>query len=193
MYATLSTSCECNSIHMGLDLKVHILFVQMTSLIFYVGAQLLVEEQNRLPLDQHYACCAEVHKIGRKSYLKLIICMTTRMSSHLLMAKWLSIDTSFKQAQGWQEFKIESWNVNHQHCKFSHSLSQSIYVLMFDFSCHLCPCIHQLTDCQCPPYPFPLNFRDHHQWHWDTSYVSAYSWLRYWICSCGQSQGTGSR
>ena len=31
---------------MGPDLKVCILFVQMTSLIFYVGAQLLVEEQN---------------------------------------------------------------------------------------------------------------------------------------------------
>ncbi|KAG6374217.1 hypothetical protein JVT61DRAFT_4875 [Boletus reticuloceps] len=80
----------------------------------FEGAQLLVEEQTRLPLDQRYVRCVEVHKIGRESYLKLIICMTTRMSSHLLAAKRLSIDTSFKRAQGWQEFEIESWDINHQ-------------------------------------------------------------------------------
>ena len=123
-----------------------------------VGAQLLVEEQTRLPLDQRYVRCVEVHKIGRESYLKLIICMTTRMSSHLLAAKRLSIDTSFTRAQGWQEFEIESWDINHQRCISSYSPPQSIHVLMFNLSHHLRPCIHQLADGQCPPYFFPPNF-----------------------------------
>ncbi|KAG2342174.1 hypothetical protein BDR05DRAFT_949144 [Suillus weaverae] len=35
------------------------------------------------------------------------------MSQHLLQAKYLSINTSFKCAQGWQEFEIESWDVDH--------------------------------------------------------------------------------
>lgn len=158
-----------------------------------VGAQLLVEEQTRLPLDQRYVRCVEVHKIGRESYLKLIICMTMRMSSHLLAAKQLSIDTSFKRAQGWQEFEIESWDINHQRCMSSYSPPQSIRVLMFNLSRRLRPCIHQLTDGQCPPYFFPPNFWDREWWHWDASYVPAYSWLRYRVSSCRQSQRAGSR
>ncbi|KAG1865181.1 hypothetical protein C8R48DRAFT_672460 [Suillus tomentosus] len=47
------------------------------------------------------------------SSFRLVICMTSRMSQHLLSSKHLSIDTSFKCVQGWQEFEIESWDDGH--------------------------------------------------------------------------------
>ncbi|KAF9232988.1 hypothetical protein BU15DRAFT_66970 [Melanogaster broomeanus] len=73
-------------------------------------AHLITQEHAMLPLEQRYVRCAEIHAIGRGTELKLVICMTARMSSQLMQAKRLSIDTSFKRAQGWQEFEIESWD-----------------------------------------------------------------------------------
>ena len=40
------------------------------------------------------------------------------MSSLLVQAKRISIDTSFKHVHGWQEFEIEGWDTSHQRCKF---------------------------------------------------------------------------
>ncbi|KAG1801282.1 uncharacterized protein BJ212DRAFT_1286563, partial [Suillus subaureus] len=79
----------------------------------FEGACLLANEHASLPPEQCYVHCAEVHPIEHGKELKLVICMTTKMSQHLLQAKHLSIDTSFKHAQGWQEFEIESWDVDH--------------------------------------------------------------------------------
>lgn len=81
------------------------------------GAVLLTEHHAKLPPNQRYVRCVETHPLDRGSVFKLIICMKMRMSQQLMQAKQLSIDTSFKCAKGWQEFEIESWDVNCQHCK----------------------------------------------------------------------------
>jgi len=86
--------------------------------ILLLGARLLANEHASLPPEQRYIRCAEVHPIERGKELKLVICMTMKMALHLLQAKRLSIDTSFKRAQGWQEFEIESWDVDHMRCKW---------------------------------------------------------------------------
>ncbi|KAG1815078.1 uncharacterized protein BJ212DRAFT_1447397 [Suillus subaureus] len=78
------------------------------------GAKLLADKQKMLPLKQQYIRCVETHDIPNvDSGLRLVICMTSRMSQHLLSSKCLSIDTSFKRVQGWQEFEIESWDDDH--------------------------------------------------------------------------------
>ncbi|KAG2086384.1 uncharacterized protein F5147DRAFT_588546 [Suillus discolor] len=76
----------------------------------FEGARRLANEHASLPLEQRYVRCAETHVIECGVEFKLVVCMTSRMSSHLIQAKCLSIDTSFKRAQGWQEFEIESWD-----------------------------------------------------------------------------------
>ncbi|KAF8833796.1 hypothetical protein BDN67DRAFT_998876 [Paxillus ammoniavirescens] len=80
----------------------------------YDGACLLAMEHAELPPEQRYVRHVETHSLGHGSEFKLIICMTTRMSQQLMDAKRISIDTSFKRAQGWQEFEIESWDVDCQ-------------------------------------------------------------------------------
>ena len=82
------------------------------------GAVLLAEHHAKLPSNQRYLRCVETHPLSRGSAFKLIICMTTRMSQQLIHAKRLSINMSFKRAKGWQEFEIESWDVNCQCCKY---------------------------------------------------------------------------
>ncbi|KAG2745354.1 hypothetical protein P692DRAFT_201720309 [Suillus brevipes Sb2] len=78
------------------------------------GAKLLADEQKKLPLERRYIHCAETHCLPNvDSGLRLVICMTSRMSQHLLSSKRLSIDTSFKRVRGWQEFEIESWDDDH--------------------------------------------------------------------------------
>ncbi|KAG2045256.1 hypothetical protein BDR03DRAFT_930234 [Suillus americanus] len=72
----------------------------------FEGARLLAEEHAKLPLEQCYVRCVETHNIERGATLKLVICMTPSTR--------LSINTSFKHAQGWQEFEIELWNIEHQ-------------------------------------------------------------------------------
>ncbi|KAG2088548.1 uncharacterized protein F5147DRAFT_780942 [Suillus discolor] len=76
----------------------------------FEGACRLANEHASLPLEQRYVRCAETHLIERGVEFKLVACMTSRMSSHLIQAKRLSTDTSFKRAQGWQEFEVESWD-----------------------------------------------------------------------------------
>ncbi|KAG1788472.1 uncharacterized protein HD556DRAFT_1245206, partial [Suillus plorans] len=102
----------------------------------FEGAHLLANEHASLPPKQCYVHCAEVHPIERGKELKLVICMTTKMSQHLLQAKHLSIDTSFKRAQGWQEFEIESWDVDHMRSvvgarAFTTSQTAKAHVILF--------------------------------------------------------------
>ncbi|KAG1852722.1 hypothetical protein F4604DRAFT_1933598 [Suillus subluteus] len=102
----------------------------------FEGACRLANEHTSLPLEQRYVRCAETHVIDRDVEFKLVVCMTSRMSSHLVQAKHLSIDTSFKRAQGWQEFKIESWDS--EHCRsvvsahaFTTSQSAKAHLILF--------------------------------------------------------------
>ncbi|KAG2346777.1 hypothetical protein BDR05DRAFT_997176 [Suillus weaverae] len=101
------------------------------------GACLLAEEHAKLPLEQCYVRCVETHIIERGATLKLVICMTPCMSLHLMQATRLSIDTSFKCAQGWQEFEIESWNTEHQQSvvssrAFTTSQSAKAHLILFE-------------------------------------------------------------
>ncbi|KAG2127173.1 uncharacterized protein EDB93DRAFT_1270945, partial [Suillus bovinus] len=103
----------------------------------YPSARLLAEEHAKLPLEQCYVRCAESHIIERGATLKLVICMTPHMSQHLMQATCLSIDTSFKCAQGWQEFEIELWNTEHQQSvvsgrAFTTSQSAKAHLILFE-------------------------------------------------------------
>ncbi|KAH7903935.1 hypothetical protein BJ138DRAFT_1019827 [Hygrophoropsis aurantiaca] len=79
------------------------------------GAILLAKEHEKLPLEQRYVRCAETHSISTTTSeeFKLVICMSNSMSKHLQLSKRLSIDTSFKRLHGWQEFEIETWDLDH--------------------------------------------------------------------------------
>lgn len=48
--------------------------------------------------------------------------MSPFMSHRLLLARRVSIDTSFKRLHGWQEFEIEAWDNNHLRCTSEFSL-----------------------------------------------------------------------
>lgn len=88
--------------------------------LIYVGAALLVEEHKLLPREEQYVRCAETHAIssgGKTKMFQLVICMTNAMSLCLLRSKRLSIDTSFKRLHGWEEFEIETWDVDGMRCK----------------------------------------------------------------------------
>ncbi|KAG1727710.1 hypothetical protein EDB19DRAFT_1857471 [Suillus lakei] len=100
------------------------------------GAKLLADEQNKLPLGRKYVRCTETHIISQDTEFKLVICMSSRMSAHLLQSKRLSIDTSFKRVRGWQEFEIESWDGDHMRSvvsarAFTTSQSAEAHVILF--------------------------------------------------------------
>ncbi|KII88254.1 hypothetical protein PLICRDRAFT_29844 [Plicaturopsis crispa FD-325 SS-3] len=75
------------------------------------GAKYLVDQHRLLPAEEQYVRCAETHIIDRGKPFNLIICMTRAMSRHLMVAKHVSIDTSFRRVHGWEEFEMESWNL----------------------------------------------------------------------------------
>ena len=77
--------------------------------------QLLVN--NDLTTPMHYVHCAKIQKLSSGSDFYLIIRMSPQMSSHLMQAAHLSIDTLFKHVAKWQEFEIQSWDNLHQRCK----------------------------------------------------------------------------
>lgn len=85
---------------------------------FFPGAQLLAQE-HQLPTETDpYVRCAEEHMLQNGKHFRLIVCMSREMSARLMQAQFLSIDTSFKRVHNqWQEFEIESWDVNHMRCK----------------------------------------------------------------------------
>lgn len=72
----------------------------------------------------HYVHCAKIQKLSSGSDFYLIIRMSPQMSSHLMQAACLSIDTSFKHVVKWQEFKIQLWDNLHQRCKLLLCLKQ---------------------------------------------------------------------
>lgn len=84
----------------------------------FEGAIHLATKHDLLPVNERYVRCVETHQLPTQSVtstssLRLVICMTQRMSWHLMQAKRLSIDTSFKRVHGWQEFEFESWDIAH--------------------------------------------------------------------------------
>jgi hypothetical protein len=54
---------------------------------------------------------------GNQDTFTLIICMLPSMSKLLLSTKRPSIDTSFKRADGYEEFEIEAWFPDAMKCK----------------------------------------------------------------------------
>jgi hypothetical protein len=102
---------------MGLDSKVcSIINILISVAHTFTGAQLLGSEQECLLLDHRYLRCVERYDIPGDDEFRLVICMTARMSSLLVQAKRIFIDTSFKRVRGWQEFEIEGWDNMHQRC-----------------------------------------------------------------------------
>ena len=96
-------------------------------LVPYIGAILLAEQHQLLPLPAKYVRCAETHQIEGGKEFRLVICMSNTMSGHLLDALYISIDTSFKRVHGkWQEFEMETWKDTHMKCMIFVSISCTI-------------------------------------------------------------------
>jgi hypothetical protein len=139
--------------------------------------ELLAVEQASLPVDQCYLRCVERHVIPGEDEFRLIICMTSWMSSHLLHSKRLSIDTSFKRVRGWQEFEIEAWDDDHMRCKFV-SLSHALIYDKSNSRC-ICSCIHNVTVIEGTPYLVSPYLRHRNARYTLTSRLLPYSWLRH--------------
>ncbi|EIW73871.1 hypothetical protein CONPUDRAFT_147995 [Coniophora puteana RWD-64-598 SS2] len=75
----------------------------------FEGAQLMARQHETLPTEECYIRFADECTEGNEKF-RIVICMSPQMSRHLLSAKRLSIDTSFKRLHGWQEFEMESWD-----------------------------------------------------------------------------------
>lgn len=87
------------------------------------GAQLLVEQHRLLADDEQYIRCAETHALYDGKTFYLVICMSRAMSTYLMQSEFISIDTSFKRLHHkWQEFEIETWDVNHMRCRLFYIL-----------------------------------------------------------------------
>ena len=91
-----------------------------TSLYLPGAVQLAKEHDSTMTASDKYVRCAEEHRLSDGKIYRLIICMSVEMAHHLMNAKFLAIDTSFKrvQGQGWQEFEMESWNSEHMQCEY---------------------------------------------------------------------------
>ena len=76
-----------------------------------------MKEHELLPLEEQYVRYAEVHNVAGEPKFSLVICMLRAMSRHLMQAKRVSIDTSFRQLHDWEEFEIESWESDSKRCK----------------------------------------------------------------------------
>jgi hypothetical protein len=92
----------------------------------FPGAQLLAEQHSKLPADEQYIRCAETHILEDGKPFQLIICMLQSMSSFLMRSKKLSLDTAFKRLSGkWQEFEMETWELDNMKCMSSHFTTSS--------------------------------------------------------------------
>ncbi|KIJ26661.1 hypothetical protein M422DRAFT_272233 [Sphaerobolus stellatus SS14] len=78
--------------------------------IGFEGVRALMEKQKALPLEERYVCAVETKRFTGDHKARFIICMTSAMSRLLVNARRISIDTSFKRANGWEEFEIETWH-----------------------------------------------------------------------------------
>lgn len=114
--------------------------MRTTEFPFGTGFQGAEEELKRqqcsLPLDHRYLRCVERHDIHGEGEFRLVICMTSRMSSYLVQSKRMSIDTSFKRVRGWQEFEIECWDNQHMRLvvaarAFTTSQSAAAHLILF--------------------------------------------------------------
>jgi len=118
-YVTSSITCEHLTSHTERGSMVCCYLYSIFSINFLVpGARRLVSEHEELPPNHRYLRCVEQHELPGDGEFRLVICMTAQMSSLLVDAKRISIDTSFKRVRGWQEFEIEGWDNSHQRCKF---------------------------------------------------------------------------
>lgn len=148
-YGVSLLSYDHPSFHMALDSLVRSIICILISVdhLLITGAKSLVNEHERLPLDHRYLRCAERHDLPGDDECSLVICMTARMSSLLVEAKRISIDTSFKRVRGWQEFEIEGWDNSHQRCKDV----PAMFRLFSSYSSHssngVSPCIYNVTIC----------------------------------------------
>ncbi|KJA20386.1 hypothetical protein HYPSUDRAFT_1092632 [Hypholoma sublateritium FD-334 SS-4] len=109
----------------------------MTDPYIPLGALHLLQAQTVLPLKEKYLRCVEQHDIENNKLFELIICMSHAMSTQLMSAVHISIDTSFKRVHGkWQEFEIETWDPIHMKSivaarAFTTSQSSSEHLILF--------------------------------------------------------------
>ncbi|KAJ7920959.1 hypothetical protein B0H13DRAFT_2230669 [Mycena leptocephala] len=97
----------------------HVLFPEGTG---FEGAQLLAAQHRELPEDEQYVRCAEKHTLKDGKIFYLVICMLRSMSALLMRSKKLSLDTAFKRLNGkWQEFEMETTELERMKCKGVHS------------------------------------------------------------------------
>ncbi|KAF8515754.1 hypothetical protein JB92DRAFT_3114722 [Gautieria morchelliformis] len=73
------------------------------------GAERFLAHQQTMPLPEQYLRCVESVSIPGHEPFIIIICMLPAMSQLLITTRRPSIDTSFKQADSYQEFEIEAW------------------------------------------------------------------------------------
>ena len=96
----------------------------ITSYIYYVpsneflkAALVLLEQHQKFPKHEIYVRAVEQHNIPGEKEVLLVVCMFKSMSELLANAKWPTIDTLFKRVYGWQEFEIDAWFPEFDHCK----------------------------------------------------------------------------
>lgn len=141
----------------------------------FQGAKLLVDKENELPRHARYVRCAETHTLPGGVDFRLIVCMSPLMSRHLLLARRVSIDTSFKRLHGWQEFEIEAWDNNHMRCKF---MFTSLEFINTDtkYSSYGCTSIHKFTICAGTLGSFPPNLFNRQRGHRNTGIFQTHPW-----------------
>ena len=71
--------------------------------------------KQQISLEEKYIRCMEEITLNDETF-KINVCMAPEMSMYLLNAKQLTIDTSFKRVQNWEEFEIERWHDNAKKC-----------------------------------------------------------------------------
>jgi hypothetical protein len=83
---------------------------------FGSGARKLCMQQLVLPPEQQYLRCVETVHLPDHQPFVIIICMFPAMSRLLLTTRRPSIDTTFKRAYSYEEFKLETWFPEHIKC-----------------------------------------------------------------------------
>ncbi|KAF8590401.1 hypothetical protein K439DRAFT_1510988, partial [Ramaria rubella] len=73
------------------------------------GEKELCLQHKLLPLSEQYVWAVEMVTIPRVDPFTIIICMLPSMSEFLMSTKRPTIDTSFKRADGFEEFESEAW------------------------------------------------------------------------------------
>ncbi|KAF8577366.1 hypothetical protein K439DRAFT_1622158 [Ramaria rubella] len=73
------------------------------------GAKELCQQHKLLPPSEQYVRAVETVTLPGLDPFTIIICMLPSMSGFLMTMKRPTIDTSFKRADGFEEFEIEAW------------------------------------------------------------------------------------